>query len=107
MLLEFSCGQFRGLHDAQRLSLVASADRWHREHNSVALSGRSLRALKAAALFGAAGAGKTTFLQAAAALLRAVSESACWPSTDRLPIGGLAAADCVPWSGVTPEPGKG
>lgn len=91
MLLEFSCGQFRGLHDAQGLSLVASADRSHREHNSVALSGRSLRALKAAALFGAAGSGKTTFLQAVAALLRAVTESASWPTTDGLPIGGLAA----------------
>jgi energy-coupling factor transporter ATP-binding protein EcfA2 len=92
MLLEFSCGHFRGLHDPQRLRLVASADRSHRERNSVALSGRSLRALKASALFGAAGAGKTTFLQAAAALRYAVTESASWSTTVGLPIGGLAAA---------------
>jgi AAA15 family ATPase/GTPase len=63
MLIEFKVGNFLSFKDIVTLSMVASADKEHRDTNTIRVNDK-LRLLKSAALYGANASGKSNLVKA-------------------------------------------
>jgi uncharacterized protein len=79
MLIEFAIANFRSIRDEQRLSLVAGSGGEHGDTNTLipdkASSGKPLRLLRSAAIYGPNAAGKSNLLRAMQTMRRIVLTS--------------------------------
>ncbi|MHB1267795.1 MAG: AAA family ATPase [Acidithiobacillus ferriphilus] len=86
MLIEFSVANFRSIEARQTLSMVASADAAHLQHNVSPVQEKNLRLLRSAAIYGPNAAGKSNLLRAVETLRQMVWASAAGQEGQRLPV---------------------
>ena len=85
MLIELKVGNFLSFKDVVTLSMVAAADKEHRETNTIPVNDK-LSLLKSAAIYGANASGKTNLIRAVSFMRGFVLTSSKESSTDEIPV---------------------